>query len=328
MTSTLNMVEAIRVALTEEMDRDPTVVLLGEDVGRKGGVFKASEGLLDRFGPLRVVDTPIAEIAIAGTAIGAAMMGLRPVAEFQFADYLHPAYDQLVSQAATMRWRSVGTWGVPAVFRAPFGAVPGGGVYHSQSPEAPYCHTPGLTVVAPSTPRDAHGLLKAAIRSDDPVVFFEHKRNYRTVREPIGGPDDVVALGVARVDRAGRDVSVVTYAGGVHLARAAADAVARDDGIDVEIVDLRTLAPMDRPAIARSVAKTSRLLVLHEANKTMGVGAEVAAFAAEELFADLDAPVARIGAADVHLTYNAVEQAAALPSVDDVVDAIRALARY
>jgi 2-oxoisovalerate dehydrogenase E1 component beta subunit len=326
--STCNMVEAIRLALVEEMDRDGTVVLLGEDVGRKGGVFKASEGLLDRFGAARVVDTPISEIAIAGVAIGAAMMGLRPVAEFQFADYLHPAYDQLVSQAATMRWRSVGTWGVPAVFRAPFGAVNGGGVYHSQSPEAPYCHAPGLKVVAPATPRDAHGLLKAAIRDDDPVVFFEHKRNYRTLREDVGGVDDVVPLGVARVDRAGDDVSVITYAGGVHLAREAADVVASTDGIGVDILDLRTLAPLDRDGIGRAVARTGRVLVLHEANKTMGVGAEVAAFVAEELFESLDAPVVRIGAADVHLTYNAVEQAAALPSVDGVAGAIRRLARY
>lgn len=321
----VNMIEAIRDAIAEEMARDETVVLLGEDVGRKGGVFKASEGLLERFGPRRVLDTPVAEIAIAGAAIGAAMMGLRPVAEFQFADYLHPAYDQIVSQAATMRWRSVGTFGVPAVFRAPFGAVNGGGVYHSQSPEAPYCHTPGLKVVAPSTPSDAKGLLKAAIRDDDPVVFFEHKASYRTIREEAG--DDAIPLGVARVDRPGRHVSVVTYAGGVHLARAAADAVA-GDGIDVEIVDLRTLAPLDHDAIAATVQRTGRLLVLHEANRTMGVGAEVAAFAADELFGDLDAPIRRVGAADCHLTYNAVEQAAILPSVDGVAEVVRRLAAH
>ena len=181
------MVEAIRDALADEMARDPTVVLLGEDVGRKGGVFKASEGLWERFGPWRVLDTPVAEIAIAGVAIGAAMMGLRPVAEFQFADYMHPAYDQIVNQAATVRWRSAGAWSVPVVFRAPFGAGVRGGVYHSQSPEAPYCHTPGLKVVAPATPDDAHGLLKAAIRDDDPVVFFEHKRLYRSQRGAVTG---------------------------------------------------------------------------------------------------------------------------------------------
>ena len=321
----VTMVEAIRDALAEEMERDPTVVVLGEDVGRKGGVFKATEGLLERFGPVRVLDTPVAEVGIAGVAIGAAMMGLRPVAEFQFADYLHPAYDQIVNQAATMRWRSVGTWGVPAVFRAPFGAVAGGGVYHSQSPEAAYCHVPGLKVVVPAVPSDAKGLLKSAVRDDDPVVFFEHKRNYRTVREDVG--DDVVPIGVARIDRPGRDVSVVTYAGGVHLAREAAATLA-GEGFDVEIVDLRTLVPFDREAVARSVQRTGRLLVLHEANTTMGFGAEVAAFAAEELFTDLDAPIRRLGAADSHPSYNAVEQAATLPDAGTLAQALRGLARF
>jgi len=321
----VTMVEAIRDALAEEMARDPTVVVLGEDVGRKGGVFKATDGLLERFGPLRVLDTPVAEVGIAGVAIGAAMMGLRPVAEFQFADYLHPAYDQIVNQAATMRWRSVGTWGVPAVFRAPFGAVAGGGIYHSQSPEAAYCHVPGLKVVAPAIPSDAKGLLKSAVRDDDPVVFFEHKRNYRTVREDVG--DDLVPIGVARIDRPGRDLTLVTYGGGVHLAREAAATLA-GEGLDVEIVDLRTLAPFDREAVARSVQRTGRLLVLHEANTTMGFGAEVAAFAAEQLFTDLDAPIRRLGAADSHPSYNAVEQAATLPGADALTRALRSLAAF
>jgi len=258
-------------------------------------------------------------------AIGAAMMGLRPVAEFQFADYLHPAYDQIVNQAATMRWRSVGTWGVPAVFRAPFGAVAGGGIYHSQSPEAAYCHVPGLKVVAPAIPSDAKGLLKSAVRDDDPVVFFEHKRNYRTVREDVG--DDLVPIGVARIDRPGRDLTLVTYGGGVHLAREAAATLA-GEGLDVEIVDLRTLAPFDREAVARSVQRTGRLLVLHEANTTMGFGAEVAAFAAEQLFTDLDAPIRRLGAADSHPSYNAVEQAATLPGADALTRALRSLAAF
>ena len=321
----VNMIEAVRDALSEEMERDPTVVLLGQDVGVKGGVFKASEGLQERFGPLRVLDTPVSEIVIAGAAIGAAMMGLRPVAEFQFADYMHPAYDQIVSQAATMRWRSVGAWGVPVVFRAPFGAVNAGGIYHSQSAEAPYCHVPGLKVVAPATPADAKGLLKAAIRDDDPVVFFEHKRSYRTVTEEAG--DGVVPIGVARLDRAGRDLSIVTYAGGVAMAREAADALAAD-GIAVEILDLRTLHPLDHEAIARTVQHTGRLMVLHEANKTMGVGAEVAAFAAEELFGDLDAPIRRVAGADSYPSYNLVEQIATLPSVASVTAAARELAAF
>ena len=321
----LRLIEAICAALHEEMERDPNVVLLGEDVGVKGGVFGASKGLLERFGPLRVLDTPVSEIAIAGASIGAAMMGLRPVAEFQFADYMHPAYDQIVNQAATMRWRSVGGFGVPAVFRAPFGGGVKGGVYHSQSMEAAYCHVPGLKVVVPATPADGKGLLKAAIRDDDPVVFFEPKRAYRLAPEPVGGPDDLIPLGVARVDRQGTALSIVTYGIGVHVARDAASTLAAD-GIDVEIIDLRTLVPMDRGAVATSVAKTGRLLVLHEANKTMGFGAEIAAFAAEELFYDLDAPIVRVAAADCHLSYNGPEEDAIIPMPSDVVSAARELA--
>ena len=321
----LRLIEAICAALHEEMERDPSVVLLGEDVGVKGGVFGASKGLLERFGPLRVLDTPVSEIAIAGASIGAAMMGLRPVAEFQFADYMHPAYDQIVNQAATMRWRSVGGFGVPAVFRAPFGGGVKGGVYHSQSMEAAYCHVPGLKVVVPATPADGKGLLKAAIRDDDPVVFFEPKRAYRLAPEPVGGPDDLIPLGVARVDRQGTALSIVTYGIGVHVARDAASTLAAD-GIDVEIIDLRTLVPMDRGAVATSVAKTGRLLVLHEANKTMGFGAEIAAFAAEELFYDLDAPIVRVAAADCHLPYNGPEEDAVIPMPSDVVSAARELA--
>jgi 2-oxoisovalerate dehydrogenase E1 component beta subunit len=322
----LRLIEAICEALHEEMARDDTVVLLGEDVGVKGGVFGASKGLLDRFGPNRVLDTPVSEIAIAGAAIGAAMMGLRPVAEFQFADYMHPAYDQIINQAATIRWRSVGGFGVPAVFRAPFGGGVKGGVYHSQSMEAAYCHVPGLKVVAPATPRDGKGLLKASIRDDDPVVFFEPKRAYRLAPEEVGGPDDVTPLGVARVDREGTTLTIVTYGIGVHVARDAARTLAEHDGIDVEIVDLRTLVPMDKEAIATSVTKTGRLLVLHEANKTMGFGAEVAAFAAEELFYDLDAPIVRVAADDCHLSYNGPEEDAIIPVPADVVAAARRIA--
>ena len=321
----LRLIEAICEALHEEMARDDSVVLLGEDVGGKGGVFGASKGLLARFGPSRVLDTPVSEIAIAGVAIGAAMMGLRPVAEFQFADYMHPAYDQIVNQAATIRWRSVGGFGVPAVFRAPFGGGVRGGVYHSQSMEAAYCHVPGLKVVVPATPSDGKGLLKASIREDDPVVFFEPKRAYRLAPEPVGGPDDITPLGVARVDRAGTTLTIVTYGIGVHVAREAAMTL-EEEGIDVEIVDLRTLVPMDKAAVAASVAKTGRLLVLHEANKTMGFGAEVAAFAAEELFYDLDAPIVRVAAIDCHLPYNGPEEDAIIPLPADVIVAARALA--
>jgi 2-oxoisovalerate dehydrogenase E1 component len=324
----LTLVEAIQAALRDEMQRDPAVVVLGEDVGLKGGVFRATKGLLEEFGPLRVLDTPVAEIAIGGMAVGAAMCGLRPVAEFQFADYMHPAFDQIVNQAATIRWRSVGAWGCPVVFRAPFGGGVRGGIYHSQSVEAVYCHIPGLKVVVPATPRDAYGLLKSAIRDDDPVLFFEHKLSYRREREPVPvGTDFVVPLGVARLDRPGRDLSIITYGIGVHWARVAAAQLARE-GIETEILDLRTLLPLDRAAIAETVRKTSRALVLHEANKTMGIGAEVTAFIAEELFEHLDAPPMRIAAADCHLPYNAPEEDAILPNPQMVVEAARRLVQY
>lgn len=321
------MVQVLRDTLHGEMARDPGVVVLGQDVGLKGGVFKVTEGLREAFGPLRVLDTPISEIVIAGAAIGAAMMGLRPVAEFQFADYMHPAYDQIVNQAATIRWRSVGAWSVPVVFRAPCGGGVRGGVYHSQSIEGLYGHIPGLKVVVPATPRDAGGLLRAAIRDDDPVVFFEHKALYRREREVITDGTEVIPLGVARLDREGGDVSVITYGMGVLVAREAAERCA-SEGVSTEILDLRTLSPFDTGAVARTVARTSKVLLLHEANRTMGPGAEIAAFIAEELFGELDAPVTRIGAADCHHPYNAVEEAAILPSATGVAEAILRLARY
>jgi 2-oxoisovalerate dehydrogenase E1 component beta subunit len=324
--SEITLVEAIRDAISEEMRRDPNVVVLGEDVGRKGGVFKATQGLLKEFGPKRVLDTPIAEGVIAGAAIGASMMGLRPIAEFQFADYMHPAYDQIVNQAATIRWRSVGGFGVPVVFRAPFGAGVSGGIYHSQSVEALYCHVPGLKVVVPATPRDAKGLLKAAIRADDPVLFFEHKKSYRRYREEV--PDDeVLPIGVARLDREGKDLSVITYGVGVHHAREAASELAQG-GIEVEIVDLRTLAPLDREAIVATVRKTHRALIVHEANRTMGIGAEVASFIAEELFMELDAPVRRLCGADCHLPYNPKEEEAIIPNPTQLVEVARRLVAF
>jgi 2-oxoisovalerate dehydrogenase E1 component beta subunit len=322
----ITLVQAIHDALSEELARDPRVVVFGQDVGHKGGVFKVTEGLQAEFGDLRIMDTPISEVAIAGLAIGAAAMGLRPVAEFQFADYIHPAYSQIVNQAATMRWRTVGGYGAPLVFRAPFGAGVHGGLYHSQSVEALFCHVPGLKVVVPATPRDAKGLLKAAIRDDDPVLFFEHKKSYRRYRELVPA-DEVIPLGQARLDRPGATLSIVTYGVGVHHAREATEVLAAD-GIEPEILDLRTLAPFDREAIARTVRKTSRVLILHEANKTMGIGAELAAFVAEELFMDLDAPVMRVAAADCHLPYNGPEEEAIIPNPQWVVDAARKLAAF
>lgn len=323
----ITLLEAVREALAEEMRRDPSVVVLGEDIGRKGGVFRVTDGFLAEFGPWRVLDTPIAEVAIAGMAIGAAMSGLRPVAEFQFADYIHPAYDQIVNEAATIRWRSVGAWGCPVVFRAPFGAGVFGGLYHSQSVEALYCHIPGLKVVVPATPADAKGLLKAAIRDDDPVVFFEHKRSYRRYKEEVAPDAAPIPLGQARLDREGGTLSLVTYGVGVHWGREAAEALAAE-GIEIELLDLRTLLPLDREAISRTVQKTGKLAILHEANKTMGIGAEIAAFAAEELFDMLDGPVTRIASNDSHLPYTGEEEAGIVPQPTAIIDRLRALARY
>lgn len=322
----VTLVQAVHDAIREEMALDPSVVVLGEDVGLKGGVFKVTEGLQGEFGELRVFDTPMSEIAIAGMAIGSAMLGLRPIAEFQFADYMHPALDQIINQAATVRWRSVGAWGVPAVFRAPFGAGVRGAIYHSQSVEALYCHIPGLKVVVPATPRDAKGLLKACIRDDDPVLFFEHKRSYRRYREVVPG-GEVIPIGVARLDRAGSTLSVITYGVGVHHAREAAETL-EVEGISIEILDLRTLAPLDKEAIATTVRKTGKALILHEANRTMGIGAEIGAFIAEELFMDLDGPVTRVAAADCHVPYDGPEEDAIIPNPSWVVEAARRLAAY
>lgn len=321
------MIEAIRDALREEMRRDERVVVLGEDVGQKGGVFRATQGLQAEFGEWRVRDTPIAELGIAGLAIGMALAGLRPVAEFQFADYSLPAFDQIANEAATIRYRSNGAWGCPVVFRAPFGGGVHGGLYHSQNPEAYYAHIPGLIVVAPATAADAKGLLKAAIRSPDPVFFFEHKRLYRGARDEVQEDCEPIPLGVARTDRAGEDVTVITYGMGVHMARDAADQLA-DEGISVEILDLRTLMPFDRAAVRQAVEKTGKVLILHEANKTLGIGAELAAYISEELFQALDAPLVRLAAKDSHSPFAPPLEAAYLPSREELITGLRRLARY
>jgi 2-oxoisovalerate dehydrogenase E1 component beta subunit len=323
----LTLIEAIREALRQELARDPRVVLLGEDIGLKGGVFKVTQGLQAEFGELRVLDTPLAEIGIAGAAIGAAAAGLRPVAEFQFADYIHPAFDQIVTEAATLRYRSYGAWECPVVFRAPSGAGVHGALYHSQSPESFYAHVPGLKVIVPATPADAKGLLAAAIRDDDPVLFFEHKKLYRRFREEVPDGDYVLPIGRARLDREGGDVSAITYGMGVYWAREAADVLARE-GLAVEILDLRTVAPLDLEAIAATVRKTGKALVLHEDNKTLGVGAEVAAFLAEELFESLDAPVARLAARDSHIPFAETQENEIIPNPDQVVGALRRLAAF
>ena len=321
------LIEAVNEALAEELERDPSVILLGEDIGAHGGVFRATDGLHRRFGSERVIDTPIAELGIAGVAIGAAMNGLRPVAEIQFADYIHPAYDQIVNEAAKIRYRSNGAFECPIVVRAPFGAGVHGGLYHSQSVEALFYHVPGLKVVIPSTPYDCKGLLKSAIRDPDPVLFFEHKKSYRRWKGDVPDGDYTVPLSQAAVKRQGDDISVITYGIGVHYALEAADRIDRE-GVSVEVVDLRTLAPMDTATIGRSISKTNKVLIVHEDNKTGGVGAEIAATIAEEYFEQLDGPIVRVAAADAHLPYAPSLEEAIVPNVDDVVGALRRLAAY
>ena len=320
-------IEAVNEALHEELERDPSTIVLGEDVGVHGGVFRATDGLQQRFGADRVIDTPLAELGIIGVAIGAAMQGLRPIAEIQFADYIHPAYDQIVNEAAKIRYRSNGTYTCPLVIRAPFGAGVHGGLYHSQSVEALFFHVPGLKIVVPSTPADCKGLLKSAVRDPDPVLFFEHKKSYRRIRGEVPAGDVTIPLGQAEVKRPGTDLTIITYGVGVHLALEAAARVQHDD-ISVEVLDLRTLAPLDRDAIAASVEKTNKVLVVHEDSKTGGIGAEIAAIIAEEHFDRLDGPILRVAAADTHIPYAPGLEEAVIPNVDDVEIALRRLAAY
>src|SRR4030043_1423751 len=294
--ATKTVIEALRGALHEEMQRDERVLVLGEDV-EEGGVFRATEGLLAAFGPGRIIDTPLAESLIVGVAIGAALNGMRPVAEIQFADFIHPAMDQIVSEAARMRHRSNGAFSCPMVIRAPSGGGIHGALYHSQNVEALFAHVPGLKVVAPSTPYDAAGLLKAAIRDDDPVLFFEHKKTYRLIKGEVPEQDYALPIGKANVVRQGKDLSILTYGLAVHPCLEAAEALARE--VSVEVVDLRTLAPLDKEAILESVRKTGKALIVHEDNLTGGIGGEVAAIIAEEAFDYLDGPVLRLAMPDV-----------------------------
>jgi 2-oxoisovalerate dehydrogenase E1 component beta subunit len=321
------LVEAVRDGLADELRRDWRVILLGEDIGMHGGVFRATDGLLAEFGEDRVIDTPLAELGIVGTAIGSALNGLRPVAEIQFADYIYPAIDQIVNEAAKIRYRSNGGFGCPLVIRAPYGAGVHGALYHSQSVEAFFCHVPGLKVVTPATPYDAKGLLKAAIRDEDPVLFFEHKRTYRRIRGEVPDDDYIVPIGVAEVKRVGTNVSVITYGAMVHQALEAAEALAAD-GISVEVVDLRSLLPWDRDTVAASVSKTSKVVICHEDSKTAGVGAEVAAFIGEELFEDLDGPIVRVAALDTPVPFAPTLEEAVIPGTRHILDAVRRLAAY
>jgi len=321
----MTLIEAVRDALSFEMERNPALVLLGEDIGRNGGVFRATQGLWAKFGPERVLDTPIAESGIVGMAIGMALAGLRPVAEIEFADFIYPAFDQIVSELSKLRYRSAGQFPAPVVLRAPSGGGIKGGHYHSQSPEAYFVHTAGLVTVIPSTPADARGLLLSAMRSPDPVIFFEPKALYRTAKGEVPEGDDPVPLGSVRIVREGGDVTLLTYGAMVPVAEEAA-AEAETDGVGVEVIDLRTLWPLDIDAVTRSVAKTGRAVVLHEAPKSGGFGAELASLVQEKVFLHLKAPVARVAGFDTPFPY-ALEKLY-LPDVRRVLGAIRAAVSF
>jgi pyruvate/2-oxoglutarate/acetoin dehydrogenase E1 component len=323
----VTMLEAIREALWEEMERDPDVFLIGEDIGIYGGAFKVTDGFLDAFGENRVVDTPISEAGFTGAAAGAAHMGLRPVVEMQFMDFVSCAYEPLTNYIATSRWRMAGPQ--PLVIRGPVGGGVRGGPFHSQNPEMAFFHTPGLKIVYPSTARDAKGLLKSAIRDEDPVLFFEHKKLYRApfLREVLPREEYVVPLGQARVAREGTDISIVTYGNMVHESRKAADLLA-DEGIDVEILDLRSLMPLDEEAILASVRKTNRLLVVHEDTRTGGMAGEIAMRVSEKAFEWLDAPMLRVTALDTPVPYSPPLEDYFLPQVDDILEACRYLKAY
>jgi 2-oxoisovalerate dehydrogenase E1 component beta subunit len=298
----MTMVQAIQDALRVALRDDPRVVLLGEDVGRNGGVFRVTEGLQAEFGAERVTDTPLAENGIVGAAIGMAMYGMRPVAEIQFIDFVYPAFDQIVSELAKLRWRSAGQYSCPVIVRAPYGGGIRGGLYHSQSPEAYFCHTAGLTVVIPSTPSDAKGLLLAALAGEDPVIFLEPKRLYRSVKEEVAGGAYTVPIGQARVARAGEHCTLLAYGAMVTVAEEAARQ-AEAKGWSAEVLDLRTLVPLDSTAVLDSVARTGRVVIVHEAPRTCGYGAELAALVAERALTSLQAPVVRVTGYDTPFPY-------------------------
>ena len=321
-------IEAIRETIADEMRRDESVIVLGEDVGKKGGVFLATDGLWAEFGDDRVIDTPLTESMIIGASIGAAVNGLRPIAEIQFADFIHPAFNQLVSEAARMRYRSNNGYGVPMTVRAPYGGGVHGALYHSQSVEAFFTHVPGLKVVVPSTPYDAKGLLRSAVRDDDPVLFFEHKKMYRSVRGDVPDSDYTVPLGKAAVTRPGSKLTVIAYGLMAHYALEAGDR-AEEEGISVEVVDLRTLRPLDKETILDSVRKTGKCLIVYEDNRFGGYGAEVAAIVGEAAFDYLDGPITRIAGPDVPgVPYNHVLEEWFMVNPDKILDGIRKLAAY
>ncbi|ASS92735.1 alpha-ketoacid dehydrogenase subunit beta [Peribacillus simplex] len=324
----ISYIDAVIMAMREEMERDSRVFVLGEDVGVKGGVFKATSGLYEQFGEQRVIDTPLAESAIAGVGIGAAMYGMRPIAEMQFADFIMPAINQIISEAAKIRYRSNNDWHCPIVIRAPYGGGVHGALYHSQSVEAIFANQPGLKIVMPSTPYDVKGLLKAAIRDEDPVLFFEHKRAYRLIKEEVPNDDYVLPIGKADVKREGEDVTVITYGLCVHFALQAAERLA-SDGISVHILDLRTVYPLDQEAIMEAASKTGKVLLITEDNKEGSIISEVSAIIAENCLFDLDAPIMRLAGPDVPaMPYSPSLEKSFMVNPEKVEKALRDLAAY
>ncbi|MCM3111493.1 alpha-ketoacid dehydrogenase subunit beta [Lederbergia lenta] len=324
----ISYIEAITLAMREEMERDEKVFILGEDVGKKGGVFKATQGLYDQFGEERVIDTPLAESAIAGVGIGAAMYGYRPIAEMQFADFILPAVNQIISEAAKIRYRSNNDWSCPMVIRAPYGGGVHGGLYHSQSIESIFANQPGLKVVMPSTPYDVKGLLKAAVRDEDPVLFLEHKRAYRLIKGEVPDEDYVLPIGKADVKREGEDITVITYGLCVHFALQAAERLA-EDGIETHLLDLRTVYPLDQEAIIEAASKTGKVLLITEDNKEGSIIGEVAAIIAEHCLFELDAPIMRLAGPDTPaMPFSPTLEKYFLINPDKVEKAMRELAEY
>ncbi len=324
----ISYIEAVTQAIQEEMERDSKVFVLGEDVGKKGGVFKATQGLYEKFGEQRVIDTPLAESAIAGVGIGAAMYGMRPIAEMQFADFIMPAVNQIISEAARIRYRSNNDWNCPIVVRAPYGGGIHGALYHSQSVEAVFANQPGLKIVMPSTPYDVKGLLKAAIRDDDPVLFLEHKRAYRLIKGEVPSDDYVLPIGKADVKRTGEDITVITYGLCVHFALQAAERLAKD-GISAHILDLRTVYPLDKEAIIEAASKTGKVLLLTEDNLEGSIMSEVSAIIAENCLFDLDAPIKRLAGPDVPaMPYAPTMEKFFMVNPDKVEKAMKELAEY
>ena len=319
-------VEAIRQGIWEEMEAKEEVFILGEDVGIYGGAFKVTEGMLKRFGEMRVIDTPISESAIVGAAIGAALMGMRPIAEMQFIDFISCAFDQITNFAAKNRYR----WGagVPIVIRGPSGGGVHGGPFHSQNPEMYFVHTPGLKVVAPATAYDAKGLIKASIRDDDPVIYLEHKYLYRRIKEELPNDDYIVPIGRAAVRREGRDLTILTYGAMLYPTMEAAETLSKEKGIESDVVDLRSLLPLDKDAILDSTRKTGKALIVHEDTRTGGIAGEIAAIINEEIFEYLDGPVLRVTAPDTPVPYSPPLEAFFLPNKDKILQAARQLAAY